>query len=292
MAGDVALLEEFRPADQFVERADAECGHVAARFLGHGGEVVDDHFRRALEFGAEFRVGGGHADGAGVEVALADIDAAHGDHGGGAEVELLRAEDGGDDHIAAVADAAVRAECHAIAQVVDQQSLLGLSQAEFPGGAGVFGGRKRGRAGAAVVAGDQDVVRGGLGHARCHGADSGFRDQFHGNPCARVHLLEVVDELGEILDRVNVVVGRGGNELHAGLGVAQSGDQRVHLVAGELASFAGFGSLGHFDLQFVRIHEVVGRDSEAPGGDLLDVGAGEIAIRIGLVARGILAAFA
>jgi hypothetical protein len=146
-----------RPMSSSSERTPSAAMWLAG-FLGDGVEVVDDHFGRALEFGAEFRIGGGDADRAGVEVALADIDAAHGDHGGGAEVELLGAEDGGDDDVLAVADAAVGAEGDAVAEVVDEQRLLGLGEAEFPGRAGVFGGGKRRGAGAAIVAGDEDVV--------------------------------------------------------------------------------------------------------------------------------------
>ena len=92
---------------------------MAAGFLGDGGEVVDDHFRRAFELGAELGIGGGDPDRAGVEVALADVNAAHRDHRRGAEVELLRSKDGSDDHIAAVADSAVGAEDDAVAKVVD-----------------------------------------------------------------------------------------------------------------------------------------------------------------------------
>jgi hypothetical protein len=101
------------------------------------------HSRASLELGAEFRVGGGDADGTGVEVALADVDAAHGDHGGGAEVELFGAEHGGDDYVAAVADAAVGAEDDAVAEVVDEECLLGFGEAELPRGSCVFGGGKR-----------------------------------------------------------------------------------------------------------------------------------------------------
>ena len=101
-----------------------------------------------------------------------------------------------------------------------------------------------------------------------------------------------MDELGEILDGVDVVVRGWGNELDAGLGVAQAGDEGVDLVAGELAALAGLRALCHFDLQLVGVDEVVRGDAEATGGDLLDVGAGEITVRVRLVADGILAALA
>ncbi len=85
-----------------------------------------------------------------------------------------------------------------------------------------------------------------------------------------VDLLEVVDELGQILDGVDVVVRRRRDEADAGLGVAQAGDLRRHLVPGELAALARLGALRHLDLQLVGEGEVLGCDAEATGRDLLD----------------------
>ena len=105
----MTLAEELRASDQFIQRAGAELRHDFSSFLRDAVEVVDDHLRGAFEFGAEFGIGGGDANGAIVEVALANIHTAHRDHRGGAEVELLCSENGGNDHIATVADATIGA---------------------------------------------------------------------------------------------------------------------------------------------------------------------------------------
>jgi molybdopterin-guanine dinucleotide biosynthesis protein A len=57
------------------------------------------------------------------------------------------------------------------------------------------------------------------------------------------HLVQVIDELREVLDRVDVVVRRRRDERHAGLGAAQVGDVGRDLGAGELAALAGLGAL-------------------------------------------------
>ena len=41
-----------------------------------------------------------------------------------------------------------------------------------------------------------------------------------------------------------------------------AGDLIVHFVAGKLPALAGFGPLGHLDLQLARVDEVIGRDAE------------------------------
>ena len=158
--------------------------------------------RRRLVLGAD-------AHRAGVGMALAHHDAAHGDQAGGADAELLGAQHGGDDDVAAGAHAAVGAQAHRVAQVVQRQHLVGFRQAHLPRAAGVL---------------DRGLGRG----ARCRrrGRRSGSRrpwpwprrrrwrrcrsstTSFTRDPGVRVDLLQVVDELGQVLDRIDVVVRR------------------------------------------------------------------------------------
>ena len=91
-----------------------------------------------------------------------------------------------------------------------------------------------------------------LTHAGGDGAHAVLGHQLH-RDLGGVDLLEVVDELGQVLDGVDVVVGRRGDEADAGLGVAQAGDLVGHLVAGQLAALARLGALGHLDLQLVGV---------------------------------------
>src|SRR5262249_30879985 len=62
-------------------------------------------------------------------------------------------------------------------------------------------------------------------------------------------------------------------------------------MARKLTAFAGLSALSHLDLELLGIDEVVGRDTTACRGDLLDRRASEIAVRKRLKALGILAAF-
>ena len=279
-------------ADHLVDLAEAKLGHVLADLFGDEEEEVDDVFGLAGEALAQDRVLGGDADGAGVEVALAHHDAAHGDERRGGEAEFLSAEKGGDDDVAAGLEFAVGLDLDAAAKIVEQQDLLGFGEAEFPGKAGVLDGTERGCAGSASVAGDEDDVGVGFGYARSDGADANFGDELDGDAGLGVDVFEVVDQLREIFDGIDVVVRRRRDEADAGDGVARPGDDVVDLVAGELATFAGFCALRHLDLQFVGVDEVVGGDAEAAAGYLLDGAAARVAVRVGLEARFVFAAFA
>ena len=77
-------------------------------------------------------------------------------------------------------------------------------------------------------------------------------DQFHRDFGARVDLFQIVDQLREVFDGIDVVVRRRGNQRHAFGRMAQAGDQLGHFHAGQLATFAGLGTLGDFDFQVLR----------------------------------------
>ena len=139
---------------------------------------------------------------------------------------------------------------------------------------------------------NQNNVRVGFGHASSDGPDAGLGYELHADAGAGVHLLQVVDELGQILDRINVVVRRGADQLDTGLSAAQAGNDALHLHAGKLAAFAGLGALGHLDFQFLGAGKIFRCHAETAAGDLLDLAIAPIAIWIAFEARRILTAFA
>ena len=160
------------------------------------------------------------------------------------------------------------------------------------GAPGVLDRAQRRRAGAAVVTGDQHDVRVGLRHARRDRADAELADQLDVDAGRRVGVLQVVDELLDVLDRVDVVVRRRGDQADARRGVPGLGDPRVDLRAGQLAALAGLGPLRDLDLQVARVDQVLAGDPEPPGRDLLDRAAPRVAVGVGGEAVGVLAALA
>src|SRR5690606_8189136 len=160
----------------------------------------------------------------------------------------------------------------------EQQRLLRLGKADLPWAARVGERSQRRGAGAAFVAGDRDMVGARLRDTRSHGADTDLGDQLDRDARSRVHVLQIVDELRQVLDRVDIVVRRRADEAHAGCGVARLADDLVDLVTGQLPAFAGLGALGHLDLDIVGIDEIFGGDAETTRGDLLDRRAHRVAV--------------
>ena len=134
------LAQALGASHHLVDGTEAEAGHDAADFFGNGVKEVDHVLRLALELGAQSVVEGGDTYRAVVEMALADIDAAHRDEGGGPEVVLLGPKQGRMDDVLAGAHATVGAEGDAVTETVEQKDLVGLGNTEFPGTTGVLDG--------------------------------------------------------------------------------------------------------------------------------------------------------
>ena len=269
--GDVLLLlQAVVAADHFVDGVEAEAGHDFPQVLGDEPHEVDDVFRLALKALAQLFVLRADAVGAGVEVAHAEHVAADGQERSCAEAEDFRAEQGGDGDVPAGEHLAVDFDLYAVAQLVEEQGLLHFGQADFPGQAGVAQAGPRRRARAAVVAADDDVVGLGLDDAGRDGADAGSRRELDADAGFGIDVFKVEDELSQVFDGVDVVVGRRRNEGDARRGVTRLGDIRVDLAARQVAAFARLCALGAFDLQLVGVDEVVARHAEAGRGDLLD----------------------
>ena len=208
-------VEHLGVADGLGDRAEAERREVLAHLLGDELEEVHDELGLAAEALAQLGVLRRDADRARVEMADAHHHAARHDQRRGGEAELLGAEQRRDHDVATGLQLTVDLHDDAIAQAVHEQRLLRLGEPELPRRAGVLERGERARAGAAVVARDQHDVGVRLRHAGGDRADADLGDELHVDARPRVRVLQVVDELLEVLDRVDVVVRRRADQADA-----------------------------------------------------------------------------
>src|SRR5438477_5430590 len=120
------------------------------------------------------------------------------------------------------------------------------------------------------MAGYQNDVCVSFAHTGGNSADTHLGDELDVHACGRVRVLQVVDELLEILDRIDVVVWRRRDQPDPGRGMPGLGDPWVDLAARQLAALPRLRALRHLDLEVVGVREVVAGDTEAAARDLLD----------------------
>ncbi len=122
------------------------------------------------------------------------------------ETELLGAEERGDHDVTTGAQATVALDGDAVTKTPEHQGLLGFGEPDLPRQSGMVQRGEQRRAGAPVVTGDQDHVGVRFDDARRDRTDPETADQFDVNTCGGVGAAQVVDQLGEVLDRIDVVV--------------------------------------------------------------------------------------
>ena len=269
----LAGVEHVDTTDHVFELAETHLRHELAHFFGDEEEIIHHVLGLAGEALAQLRVLRRHAHRAGVEVTLAHHDAAFHHQWRGREAEFVGAEQCADGHIATGFHLAVGLHRDAPAQIVQHQRLLGLGQTNLPGTASVHQRRQGARAGAAVVAGDGDVIGVRLGDARSHGANTDFSDQLDADGGRRVDVLQVMNKLRQVLNRINIVMRRRRDQTHARHRETQLGNVFTHLISWQLTAFAGLGTLRHFNLNLIGAHQVLGSHTETPRRDLFNARA-------------------
>ena len=172
----------------------------------------------------------GDADGTRVEMTHAHHHAPAHHQWRSGEAKLFCAEQRRDDDVAASLHLAVSLDDDAIAQAVHQQRLLCLGETKLPRRARVLERRQRRCTGATVVTRDENDVGLRLAHTCRHGADADLGDELDMHASCGIRVLQVVDELFQVFDRIDVVVRRRTDEANAWGRVPSLGDPRVHLV--------------------------------------------------------------
>ena len=210
-------LQQINTPYQLLQVADAQLGHPLPGLGRDEPEEVHRHFNRALEvFLPQVLVLGRDAGGTVVQMTDTQVLTTQGHHWCGAETEAFGAQNSALDHIQAGLDTAIGLQADLAPQVVGAQRLLGFTQAQFPGRAGVTDrGQRAGRC-TTVVAGNRNQVRVGFRHTGSDGAYPRLRYQFHRNQRTWIDLFEIEDQLRQILDRINIVVRWWRNQRHTG----------------------------------------------------------------------------
>lgn len=200
---DGFAFEQVGAPDHLADICESEDGQFGPRLFPD----IEEICLGVLGIPLVFALGTGDTCGAIGNVAAFANDATNRNHECLAEGELLGAQAGIFDDIAAILDAATHTEQHLLADTIDHQGLVRLGQAEFAWQAGVLFTGEHGRTCSAADAINFDNVGPGLGDSDRDGADVVNGDQFDADGNPGIDSLEIVNELRKILDGVNIVVG-------------------------------------------------------------------------------------
>src|SRR6185503_17453194 len=275
------LREEIGAADQILRRRHAETGDDPRELLSKRAEEAHEIRDRALELlrleslealldrlgrRSDLRC---DADVTGVELTATADRAADRDHRHRPEPDAVRAKA---EHLRDIERAlhpAVAPDLHVIAQAVGDERAVRLGHADLRRQACTPQRVLPRRAGPAVISGQRDDVGARFCDATRDDPDIRCHRDLHGDTRARVDGLQLVDDLREILDRVDVVIVRRRDEVDAGPRVARERDLDRHLLRREVTALARLRALADLDLEVVGRIGQHGRDTEPSRRDLL-----------------------
>ena len=242
-----------------------------ARAVGRGGLVL---LRRELLQPLEVRLllvldlrGDAHVTG--VELAATADGAAQRNHRERAEADPVGAQAVQLHDVPGVAIAAVRPDLHPVADARLHQRQVHRASADVRRQPHMAQRVRARGARAALEARQRDHVRARLGDAHADGADVRHHGHLHRHPHLGVRGLQLVDQLGQVLDRVEVVVVGGRDQVGALGGVSRLGDLRRYLLPRQVPALARLGALADLDLHEVRRVEHLAGDAETARGHLL-----------------------
>src|SRR5262249_37826682 len=175
---------------------------------------------------------------------------------GGSEPEFVRAQHCSDYHVATCFQPSINSQPDPVAKSVEQQHLLSLSQTQLPRGAGVLYRAEGRRPGSPVVSGNMNDFCVSLCDTGSNCANSRFRYELDRYSSARVHLLQVINELCQIFDRVNVVMRWRGDQCDSGHRVSQGSNFGGDLMARPLSRPPPVLPLRDFDFQLVGRNKI------------------------------------
>ena len=127
---------------------------------------------------------------------------------------------------------------------------------------------------------DKHNVSMALGHASGDGANTNFRNQFHVDPGVGVDVFQVMYQLCQVFNGINIMVGRRRDQFNPRCGLTHPSNIFINLMAGQLSTLAGLGTLGHLNLEVGSIDQIVGSYTEPTGGDLFNGAAARITVLV------------
>ena len=124
--------------------------------------------------------------------------------------------------------------------------------------------------GTSIVSGDQDNGCSCLGNTGCNCSYTCFRNKLDGNSRIFITVLQIINELCQILDRVNIMMWRRRDQADTRCRMTSFGNPRINLSARKVATFTRLCTLCHLDLDLLCTDQITGGNTETSGSHLLD----------------------
>ena len=193
------------------------------------------------------------------------------DQRGGSDVNRVGAQRNRLDDVGGATNRPGRDKGNLLSNPLVAQPLVDNRQSQFDWDADVVTNASRGGAGASAKAVDNNRVRACARRSRRNRRRIVNRRNLDENRLRVVgRLFNRVNQLAQVFNRVNIVMGRGRNRVRSLRNSARAADFLVDLLARQMPADSWLGALTDFDFHRGAVHQIIFVDAESSGRDLND----------------------
>mmetsp|Transcript_13155 Transcript_13155/g.18842 ORF Transcript_13155/g.18842 Transcript_13155/m.18842 type:complete len:210 (+) Transcript_13155:1432-2061(+) len=193
--------------NHFFHSSVSHFGHDLANFFGHQEEVVHHVLWLACKLLPQFFILSGNSDRTCIQVTLSHHDTSHRNQRPSSKAKFFCTQKTRNDDITTSLELTVGLEFDSVAQSVENEGLLCFCKAEFPRKSSAFQSSPCGSTGSSVMTTDSDMISNSLGNSSSYNSHTDLGNQFHGNFSSWLGILQIMDKLRQIFDRVNIMMG-------------------------------------------------------------------------------------
>ena len=244
--------------------------HVFTQILSDKFHKVLHIFRFAFESLAQFRILCCHTHRTGIQITYTHHHASHGYQWCGGKTKFLCTQNGCDGNITTAHQLTVCLDTDFISQTIHDQCLVCFGKSQLPWKSCIVDRTSRCCTGTSVITGDQDNLCTGFRYTGCNRTYPCFRYQFDRNSCLLVGIFQVINQLCQILDGVNIVVWRWGNQAYPWCRMSGLGNPRIDFSTRQMTTFTWFCALRHLDLYLLGTGQIFAGYTKSSGCHLFD----------------------
>ena len=172
----------------------------------HESHKVDDVFRFSAEVLAKFRILCCHTNRTCIQITHPHHNASHSYKWCCRKSKFLCSKDCCNCHVTTTHQFSICLNTDTFTQSILDQCLMCFRKSKLPRKSCIVDRTLSRRSGSSIISRDQDQSGSCFCDSGCDSSNTCFRYKFYGNPCVFICIFTVINELCQILDRVNIVM--------------------------------------------------------------------------------------
>ena len=269
-------------AYHLINGGNTKACHVLSQLLCDKAHEVLHILRFSAESLTKLRILGSHTNRTGIQVADSHHHAAHSYKRCCCKTEFLCTEKCCNGNVPTAHQLTVCLDTYTVTKSVHDQCLMCFCKSKLPWKSCIMDGASWRCSCTSVISGDQNSLCSGLCNTGGYSTNTSLRNQLYGNIRIFICIFQVIDQLCKILDRVDIMMRRRGDQADSRCRMTGFCDPRIYLLCRKMSTFTRLCTLCHLDLDLFCRNQVTAGNTETSACYLFDRRAAVIVCSCGI----------